>query len=235
MRSMEAEIRGPLSVTFIGICMLIVLSACSQDKPATPREESVQPQPNNPESPPQQASEPIQPTKHVIPGYASPEEAYKQCEQARKQRRWVTALDCLTEAAQDNALLQLHRALTQLIQLQENANAFGPAKSNSTTGKLKEKGLHDLKTKYTAIDVADTTMSSVLPTKYEYFGDIMDFLSEYGQSQEPTQQSLINVSIEGNTAIGTAVNTYENGKEKSSNIKFKRINGEWLKDGEVTN
>ena len=233
---------GRLGMTCIGICMLVSILACDQNEPAAPREEPIQQQQHEPVPlPPQgtettEPSEPVQPTGHIIRGYASPEEAYEQCEQARKQQRWVTALDCLTEDAQDDALPQLHRALTQLIQLQENARAFGPAKSHSTTEALKEKALHALKTKYTAIDAANNNMSAVLPTKYEYFRDIMDFLSEYGQSLEPTQQSLINVSIDGNTATGMAVNTYENGEEKkSSDINFKRINGEWFKDGEVTN
>ena len=218
--------------TLIGICMLVFVSACDKNEPAASRENSTQPQQHEP-APPPQVIDPMQPSKpieHIVTGYASPEEAYEKCEQARTQRSWVTVLDCLTEEAQDNALLQLHLALTKLLQIEENARQFGPAKSDSTTDDLKEIALRALKKKYASIAASDDNMSAVLPTKYEYFGEIMDFFATYGQRQEPKGHSLINVTVEGETAAGTAVTTYENRKEHSSQIKFKRVNGKWFKD-----
>jgi hypothetical protein len=227
---MEAEFGGRLRMTFAGMCMLIAISACEKDEPAALREKITQPQQH------QQAPsrpQPNKPNEPIVTGYASPEEAYEMCEQARQQRNWTTVLDCLTEEAQDNALLQLHLALTQLLRIEENASQFGPASLDSTTDDSKEIALRALKTKYAAIDASDNNMSSVVPTKYEYFGEIMDFFSKYGQGKEPKGHSLINVTIEGDRAVGTAVNTYETGKEDSSEIKFKRVSGEWFKDGMV--
>ncbi len=231
---------GRLGTIFIGVCMLASVSACAKDEPTAPHEETTQQQtpshpqlnePNNFDNP----SKSSKPTKHIVRGYASPEEAYEMCEQAQTQRSWVTALNCLTQEAQDNALLQLHLALAQLLRVQENANQFGPTSAVSTTKDSKEIALRSLKKKYATINASDNNMSSVVPTKYEYFGEIMDFFSTYGQSKKPKSNALTKVTIDGDTAVGTAVTSYETGEEKSRDIMFKRVNGKWFKDGEPSN
>tara|TARA_B100000315_G_C14589901_1_gene595179 strand:- start:1994 stop:2629 length:636 start_codon:yes stop_codon:yes gene_type:complete len=211
--------------------MLLSVSSCNNDKLTTSLIETTQHQQQILSNP--QPSKSSKPVKRIVRGYASPEEAYKMCEQARAQKAWDTVLDCLTQEAQDNALIELHLALAQLLQIRENANQFGPV--SSTTEDSKEIALRTLKKKHLAINTSDNNMSSIIPTKYEYFGAIMEFFSTYGQRQEPKSHALIKVLIEGDTAIGTAVTSYEGEKEKSSKIMFKRVNGEWFKDSETTN
>ncbi len=235
--SISKVFRECVPIAFLGICLLVSVSACEKNEPPTPNQKSTQlEQHDQTPSRTQQPSElnkPTTPIQHVVLGYASPEEAYEMCEQARKERHWVTALDCLTEDAQGDAILQLHLALPQLLKMEKMADQFGTHRPGSKTDDSKKAALRALEKKYAGIIEEQNDTASVLPTKYEYFGDIMDFLARYGQGQEPTRQALTEVTIEGDTATGTAMNTYQNGKETSSNLKFKRLSGGWFKDGEV--
>ena len=213
----------------LGLFLIVSVTACETHEPNSPVEGTLEPeQYKQPPSAPQ-ANTPNTPVKHVVHGYASPEEAYAKCEEARKQRNWVTTLDCLTTSAQDDTLLKLHVALKTLLRMETLAAGFGTRRADSITDDSKKILIRALEASYAKVETGKTDTSTVLPTKYEYFGDIMEFLSRYGQGKEPQRQSLVNVAIEGDTARGTTVETYKNGKEQRNEIQFKRVNGEWFK------